>query len=127
MCTYRHACKGWEQRARNVRKRGKEKSTQRREEEKDQKNEVGSRDQRNEGATETSQGEEAKREGGGTFIRKDGKAVRSRHSEWGDTQRKKGPQKTGRQTSTTHLHAQVLHTKSSSSSFWDFSVPSSLG
>lgn len=74
-----------------------------------------SRAQRSEEATETRR-ERTKGERGGTFTGKEEKDIRSRHPEQRETQRQKGPQKTGRQTPpTTYLHT---HTKSCS--FWDF-------
>lgn len=77
--------------------------------------EWGSRAQRSEEATETRR-ERTKGERGGTFAGKEEKDIRSRYPEQRETQRQKGPQKTGRQTPpTTYLHA---HTKSRS--FWDF-------
>lgn len=100
MCAYRHACRDWEQTARNVRRRGKKIHTEKRGRKRPK--EWGSRAQRSEEATETRR-EKTKEERGGTFTGKEEKDIRSRHPEQRETQRQKDPQKTGRQTPSHHI------------------------
>lgn len=102
MCAYRHACRDWEQTARNVRRRRKEKSTQKREEEKDQKN--GAAGPREVKRQQKTRREKTKGERGGTFTGKEEKAIRSSHPEQRETQTQKSPQKTGNRPLPPHIY-----------------------